>query len=147
MTEKRDPVHCAKGHLNDPYPEDGRCVQCKIWLPGNPFKTEPGYGAEISEKRDLRREQILKRAKQYVEEAGREWDNDIDAILQDLAIRAVTTKDRHDMSLLLVELGKKHATPKSSEEVVAAEFSVVITGETVATIQESIDELDALSRD
>ncbi len=34
------PIECNKGHINDPYPENGKCVVCSTFLPGNPYKLD-----------------------------------------------------------------------------------------------------------
>ena len=140
-TEENEPVKCNScGTVNDPYPDNGLCVKCNHFLPGNRFRLPPGKNLQDRKKR------IKKRARQYVEDQGLKW-GEIDAITQDLALRAATTKNRHDSSLLLEQLGKRKAKPKADDPNAEAEIVIVMTGETVEMLEESLGVLDKLLQD
>ena len=121
-TEDMEPVECARGHMNDPYPEDGKCVECHIFLPGNPDAIYDAERArELNEHKTAHEQNREKRAKKYIEEAGGTWEK-TDAIMQDLAIRYATTLNRHDGELLLKQLERLKAPPRLKEELAADEI-------------------------
>lgn len=152
MAQKRDdgvgrePATCKKcGTVNDPYPENGMCTECKGFLKGNPYKLQSEDMEGIARRKTTRERGIKSRAKQYIKDAELSW-GETPAITQDLAIRFATTKDRHDGELLLQQLDMLKARPKSSEDYVEAEYSIELTADTVEALQESLNVLDTISR-
>ena len=146
LPKNMKPATCTKCKtVNDPYPEDGLCRQCRSFLKGNPYTLQSEDMPGVEKRKSGRRQQIENRAKQYTTDAELKW-SETPAITQDLAIRFATTKDRHDGELLLQQLDMLKARPKSSEDLVETEFSVVLTAKNVGALEQSLEVLDALTR-
>ena len=143
---ERKPVTCKRcNHFNDPYPDTGRCTECSAWLPGNQYVLKSEDMKGIAKRRSLRDEEILKRAKKYITDAGENWE-ETSAVLQDLCIRYATTKERKDGEIMLQQLKMLQAKPKSSEEVIETSFSIEISAKNIGELQKSLEVLDAISR-
>ena len=146
IAENMEPATCTQCKtVNDPYPEDGLCKQCRGFLKGNPYTLQSKDMAGVARNKTAREVKIKNRAKQYTTDAELKW-SETPAITQDLAIRFATTKDRHDGELLLQQLDMLKARPKSSEDLVETEFSVVLTAKNVEALEQSLEVLDGLTR-
>ena len=151
MVEKKDidvskfpPATCKRCKtMNDPYPETGRCKGCGSLLPGNPYRI--AVGDDMAERKSVQKKDRDRRAQRYIEEAGFDW-KEVGTAMQDLAKRAAKTRDRHDMSFLMEQLETRKARPKAQDAHIDAEFIVVLSGETIDALEESLGVLTKLAR-
>jgi len=141
---EREPVTCKKcGHFNDPYPKGGQCTECTGMLLGNSFVFKSEDMKDINVRKAQHEKEILNRAKQYIKDAGLVW-KETPAIIQDLAIRAATTKNRSDITLLLQQLEMLKPKPKSTEGFIETQFSLELSAKNIEELQNSLEVLDGL---
>ena len=139
------PVECKNcGHFNDPYPENGLCVECSKFLKGNPHALQSSDMPDVHNRQNTRRRAIKNRAKQYVEEAGLKWST-VGALTQDLAVRAATTHDRHDSTLLAEQLEIRKPRPQSGEAPDITNIDIHISDELADSLRD-LKEIE-ISRD
>ena len=138
-----DPVECKNGHINDPYPEGGQCVVCRLWLPGNKnIWKEENTGEGNTSKAD-RKKALKAKARNLLKDLGFEW-GDAPSHLRMIAETATRTSNSKDMEFLLQQVGELKAKPKSAEDTVEAEIVVSVD---MKAMGDTLKVLDALSRD
>ena len=142
-----DPVRCKDGHLNDPYPDNGLCIVCRKWLPGNKM----GFGGKVDAREAKggaieKRKSLKKKTKELLESLGVSWAKSPEYLkmMSETAARSGNTKD---MEFLLQQVGELKAKPKSTEDVGEAEVVVYVTAKTAEHLEETLGVLDSISRD
>ena len=138
-----DPVECKNGHVNDPYPENGQCVVCSMWLPGNKNIFKKEHTGEASTSRAAHKRALLAKAKELLEDLKVEW-KEAPKHLRMIAETATRTSNSKDMEFLLQQVGELKAKPKSAEEFAEAEIVVNVD---MKAMGETLKVLDGLSRD
>ena len=139
------PVECARGHYNDPYPENGQCTECSIYLPANPAKFTPDTGKEARARGvggDKSRDEI---AHGVLEDEGVPWDDATEGMRQ-LALLFAKSKNTKTYELILQQIGVLKAKPKPGEEAVKVEYQVAITAATVDSLKDSLQDLADILR-
>ena len=135
------PVECFRGHMNDPFPENGKCTVCHVYLPGNKqgFKSEDM--AEINRRKaegDKSREQI---AHDVLEDEGLPWDEATEGLRQ-LAFMFAKSKNIKTYELILQQIGVLKAKPKPGEEATELKYEVSLTADSVDSLKRSLSDLD-----
>ncbi len=135
------PVECSRGHPNDPYPENGKCVVCQVYLPDNKegFKSEDM--AEINRRKaegDKSREQV---AHDVLEDEGLPWDDATEGLRQ-LAFMFAKSKNIKTYELILQQIGVLKAKPKPGEEATELKYEVSLTADSVDSLKRSLADLD-----
>lgn len=110
-----DPVECKKGHLNDPYPESGRCVVCNNYLEGNRDRFDSEKGAGARQIQVTKEKANLETAKRIVADDGFEWD-EIGEGNRTLVMNWVEKSDRPSYVLYLEQMEKRMAAPRPVEK-------------------------------
>ncbi|KKN11993.1 hypothetical protein LCGC14_1020860 [marine sediment metagenome] len=131
-----DPVKCAKGHLNDPYPDTGRCVVsgCNLWLPGNKNIMTTEKQKETVERKKTGTKAHKETARQIVADDGFEWD-DIGEGNRTLVMNWVVRNDRASYVLYLEQMRKRLAAPKASEKVEDIVIEVHVSDELLRSLE------------
>ncbi len=140
-----DPVECKVcGTFNDPYPETGRCVGCSKWLKGN----KSGFDSETAKQAQDARKSLTKSqkeiARKILKDEGVSWKSATEGLRQ-LAKQFAKTGNIKTYELILQQLDKLKAKPKSSEDAPDAEIVVYLTSDTVENLAKSLEVLDELS--
>ena len=130
-------VVCAKGHENDPYPEDGRCTECHIFLPNNQASILPdGSRREFTQRqKDI--------AKGLLEDEGIKW-NEASEVLRQLSLNYAKTQNNKTLELMLAQVGTLKARPRPGDTEQVTEFQVVLSAETTGNLERSLAVLDRL---
>jgi len=141
-----DPVKCKScGLLNDPYPETGRCIGCSRWLKGNKSRfnseTRRSWGRD-AKSATLSQKEI---AHKILKDEGIGWNSATEGLRQ-LAIQFAKTGHIKTYELILQQLDRLKARPKSSEDVVEAEIVVYLTSDTVENLEKSLEVLDEITQ-
>ncbi len=135
-----DPVTCAKGHLNDPYPESGRCVVCNNFLKGNRNIMTTEKAAELTERKKTGTKAHEETAQKIVEGEGFKWKEVTETIRQ-LVLNYAKQGNLKDLELALQQMGKLRAKPKQAEEA----EDIVIEVHVSDKLLESLEVLDEIS--
>ena len=138
-------AECWRGHVNDPYPENGMCTVCSAFLPGNKegFKSEDM--AEINKRKaegDKSREQI---AKDVLEDEGLRWDDATEGLRQ-LAFMFAKSKNIKTYELILQQIGVLKAKPRPGEEQTELKYEVSLTADTIDSIKGRLSDLNDILR-
>ena len=136
-------VECWRGHVNDPYPDNGMCVVCSAYLPGNTegFKSEDML--EINRRKAegaKTREQI---AHDVLEDEGISWEDATEGMRQ-LALLFAKSKNVKTYELILQQIGQLKARPKPGEADVEVKHELSLTARTVDSLSKSLDDLKRL---
>lgn len=137
-----DPVNCNQGHLNDPYPDNGRCVVCGNFLKGNRNIMTTEKQKELTAFKKTGTKAHRETAHQIVSDDGFEWD-DIGEGNRTLVMNWVTRNDRASYVLYLEQMRKRQAAPKATEEVEATVVEIHVSD----ALLESLEQLREISRD
>ncbi len=141
------PVECSRGHFNDPYPYDGKCVECGVYLPSNPTTFTAETAADAASMRtggDKSREEI---AHAILEDDGLPWDDAPEGLRQ-LALLFAKSKNTKTYELILQQIGVLKAKPKPGEEQTELKYEVSLTSSSVEDLRRSLSDLeDALRID
>ena len=129
-----DPVTCGRGHLNDPYPESGRCVVCGNFLKGNRNIITTEKQKEYRERKKTGTKAHGETARQIVKDDGFEWD-DIGEGNRTLVMNWVVRNDRASYVLYLEQMRKRLAAPKASEEVEATVIEVHVSDALIESLE------------
>lgn len=138
-----NPTECSRGHMNDPYPHNGRCVECGVYLPSNPTAFTPETGADAGSMRaggDKSREEI---AHAVLEDEGVEWDDATEGMRQ-LALLFAKSKNVKTYELILQQIGVLKSKPRPGETETVVEYQVSLTAATVGDLKASLADLDGL---
>lgn len=135
-----DPVSCKNGHLNDPYPESGRCVVCNNYLPGNRDRYDSKKGSAARMSQVTKEKTHLETARRIVADDGFEWD-DIGEGNRTLVMRWVTVNDFSAYKLYLDQVKKRMAPPKATEETEDTVIEVHVS----EAVLESLEVLSEIS--
>lgn len=142
-TMGRAPAECARGHLNDPYPETGRCSVCNIFLPANPAAITSETAAEFNRNRTLMGADRRKRLKKLIVEAG--WTMDtVPELLLMYAETAVKTGSTSDYDKFAQQSQQYKPAPRSGPEDRDPTLEVVILAESIDHIRRSIEWLSKI---
>lgn len=134
-------VECSRGHLNDPYPYDGKCVECGLYLPSNPTRLKAEDMAEINKRKaegGKTREEI---AHAVLGDEGVEWDDAPEGMRQ-LALMFAKSKNLKTYELILQQIGVLKAKPKPGEETTELKYEVTLTAGNVDALKRSLSDLD-----
>ncbi len=139
------PVECSRGHPNDPYPENGKCVVCQVYLPDNKegFKSEDM--AEINKRKaegGKTREEI---AHGVLEDEGVPWDEATEGMRQ-LALLFAKSKNTKTYELILQQIGVLKAKPKPGEEQTELKYEVSLSAGNVEDLRRSLSDLNEALR-
>ena len=126
MTE---PVECSQGHLNDPYPENGRCIVCGHFLPKNPMALDSEKGRELQQRQMDQKLMLEERAHQLIKEAGFDVYEDAPMHLRMAAETAVRTRNMKDLEFFTQQTKQLTAKPKGAEDIKTATIEVFIEGD------------------
>ena len=137
-----DPVECTKGHWNDPYPENGLCVVCGSWLPGNKNRFDKAEAGNLKTAAAARKRGLKQKAKDLLEGMGIKW-NEAPKHLQMISETAAKTGNTKDMEFLLQQVGQLTAKPRPAEEVEDTVVEIHVSD----ALLESLEQLRALSKD
>ena len=135
-----DPVECANGHLNDPYPESGRCVICNNFLKGNRHRLDSKKASAYRKLQVTGEVANLETAMLIVEDDGFEWD-EIGEGNRTLVMRWVEAKDRPAYELYLEQMKRRQARPKATEET----EDTVIEVHVPEAVLKSLEDLSEIS--
>ena len=124
-------VTCAKGHINDPYPEDGLCTTCHIFLPDN-----QASAIAAGARREFTRAQ-KDVAKGLLEDEGISWQSATE-VLKQLALSYAKTQHNKTLELMLQQIGTLRARPKPGEEQTVTEYQVTLSADTVDSLARSL---------
>ncbi|KKN56372.1 hypothetical protein LCGC14_0572830 [marine sediment metagenome] len=137
-----DPVSCKKGHLNDPYPESGRCGICNNYLPGNRDRFDSKRASASRNLQTTGEKANLETAMLIVEDDGFKWD-EIGEGNRTLVTRWVEAKDRPAYELYLEQMKRRQARPKATEETEDTVIEVHVSD----ALLESLEVLRELQRE
>lgn len=141
VSTRQEPVKCSKGHLNTPYPGDGRCVECGIYLDNNPDVFTPDSAAEGRKVRSTLEGAREKTARRLLEDEGIPWDNATEGLRQ-LAMRYIKDGNNKTLELLLQQVGALKAKPKPGEEATELKYEVSLTAGSVEDLKRSLSDLE-----
>ena len=141
------PVECSRGHWNDPYPNNGKCVECGVYLPSNPATFTTETATEATELRDGGKKSREEIAHGVLEDEGVPWDDATEGMRQ-LALLFAKSKNTKTYELILQQIGVLKAKPKPGEEATELKYEVSLTGRSVEDLKRSLSDLnDALRID
>ena len=138
-----DAVECSRGHWNDPYPHNGKCVECGVYLPSNPdvLTSETAAVYRLNQVESGKsREEI---AHDVLEDEGVSWDEATEGMRQ-LALLFAKSKNVKTYELILQQIGVLKARPKPGEAVVAVKHEVSLTAGNVAALAQSLVDLEGI---
>ena len=134
------PAECSRGHVNDPYPDNGKCVVCQVYLPNNPYALTSERMPEINRRKaegDKTREEI---AHDVLEDEGIPWDEATEGMRQ-LALLFAKSKNVKTYELILQQIGVLKARPKPGETEVEVKHELSLTAPSVDSLSKSLDDL------
>ena len=141
------PVECKQGHINDPYPENGQCVVCSTFLPGNPYKLDSEKAKAARAKGVGGEKAIEASAHMILEDEGIPWDEATEG-MRLLALQFAKNGHNKTLELILQQIGVLKAKPKPGEEATELKYEITLTGATVEDLTRSLSDLeDALRID
>ena len=135
------PVECKHGHINDPYPENGLCVECGIWLPGNKYRLHGEEAKNAPTRGKIRRRSQEQIAKNVLEDEGVPWKEATEGLRQ-LALMFAKSKNVKTLELILQQIGVLKAKPKPGEEATELKYEVSLTSGSVEDLKRSLSDLD-----
>jgi hypothetical protein len=137
-----EPVECKDGHINDPYPENGRCIVCGKWLPGN----SSAYDAETAKTHAARKRNQKKmldeQAKLLIKEAGFPVYKDAPMHLRMAAETATRTRNMKDLEFFTQQTKQLTAKPKGSEDIKTATIEVFVSDKLLESLRHLEDTRD-----
>ena len=135
------PVECSKGHINDPYPENGQCVVCSTFLPGNPYKLDSDTAKAARAKGVGGAQVIQDSAERILEDEGIPWDEATEG-MRLLAVQFAKNGNNKTLELILQQIGVLKAKPKPGEEQTELKYEVTLTAGSLESIKRSLSDLD-----
>ena len=138
-------VECSRGHYNDPYPYDGKCVECGVYLPSNPTVLTSEQVAEANRRRASGGKSQEEIARSILEDDGLPWDDAPEGLRQ-LALLFAKSKNTKTYELILQQIGVLRAKPKPGEEQTELKYEVSLTSSSIEDLKRSLQDLDDLLR-
>ena len=138
-------VTCSRGHENTPYPENGRCVVCQTYLPGNPSALTSERAKEINERSKEGTRAQREIARRLIEDKGTKWADAPEEVRQ-LALQYAKTGNNRTLELFLQQIGVLKAKPKPGEEQTELKYEVSLTADTIDSIKGSLSDLNDILR-
>lgn len=139
------PVECFRGHMNDPFPENGKCTVCHVYLPGN----KEGFTSEDMDEINKRKAEGGKTREEIahgvLEDEGVPWDEATEGMRQ-LALLFAKSKNTKTYELILQQIGVLKAKPKPGEEQTELKYEVSLTAGSVDDIKRSLADLNDVLR-
>lgn len=129
------PVECNNGHLNDPYPDTGRCVVCNDWMPGNRHRFDSKKGAASRQRQVTGEKANLETAKRIVADDGFEW-GEIGEGNRTLVMNWVANNDRPSYVLYLEQMEKRMAAPRPIEKAEDTVNEVHVSDELLKSLEQ-----------
>ena len=111
-----EPVECNNGHVNDPYPENGKCVVCGNFLPGNPNRFDREKSGGMNTSKHAMARNLKQKARDLIEGVGLD-PFDVPKHITMMADTTAKTGNSKDMEFFLQQTGLLTAKPKAAEEV------------------------------
>lgn len=139
------PVECKQGHINDPYPENGQCVVCSTFLPGNPYKLDSEKAKDARAKGVGGAKAIEESAHKILEDEGIPWDEATEG-MRLLAMQFAKNGHNKTLELILQQIGVLKAKPKPGEEATELKYEVSLTSSNVEDLKRSLSDLEAVLR-
>ncbi len=140
--EVKEPIECKLGHINDPYPENGRCIVCGKFLPGN----ESGFDSETAKTHAARKrnqQKILdEQAKALIKEAGFDVYKEAPMHLRMAAETAVRTRNMKDLEFFTQQTKQLTAKPKGAEDIKTATIEVFVSDKLLESLRHLEDTRD-----
>ena len=124
-----DPVTCNQGHLNDPYPENGRCIVCGHFLKGNPAAIDSEKGRELQQRQMDQKLMLEERSHHLIKEAGFDVYDEAPMHLRMAAETAVRTRNMKDLEFFTQQTKQLKAKPKGAKDIKDAIIEVFIEGD------------------
>ena len=146
VSPRPEAVECNRGHWNDPYPYDGKCTSCGVYLPSNPDVLTSETASEYRRNQaqvGKSREEI---AHSVLEDEGVKWDDATEGMRQ-LALLFAKSKNVKTYELILQQIGVLKARPKPGEEVTEIRHELSLTASNVADLQRSLSDLEGMTSD
>ena len=134
---------CARGHWNDPYPENGQCRECNVFLPANPTAITSELAGEYNRRRASGGKSQDEIAHSVLEDEGIKWDDATEGLRQ-LSLQFAKTKNVKTLELILQQIGVLKAKPKSGESEQVVEYQVALTAGSVASLKRSLADLEGM---
>lgn len=138
-------VTCSRGHWNSPYPTNGKCVECGVYLPSNPDVLTSESAAEHNKRRvegGKSREEI---ARGILEDEGIPWGTATEGLRQ-LSLQFAKSKNYKTLELILQQIGVLKAKPKPGEEATELKYEVSLTSSNVEDLRRSLSDLNEVLR-
>ena len=143
QTQERPPLaptECSRGHLNDPYPDDGRCMTCNIFLPSTPGRLNSERAKELQARRRITTKAQDEIARDVLADEGVPWDEATEGMRQ-LALLFAKSKNVKTYELILQQIGVLKARPKPGETEVEVKHELSLTAPSVDSLSKSLDDL------
>ena len=139
------PVECSRGHPNDPYPENGKCVVCQVYLPDNKEGFTSEDMAEINKRKAEGGKTQDEIARGVLEDEGVPWDEATEGMRQ-LSLLFAKSKNTKTYELILQQIGVLKAKPKPGEEQTELKYEVSLSAGSVEDLKRSLSDLEAVLR-
>ena len=136
-------VECARGHWNDPYPNDGKCVECGLYLPANPTALKSEDMDAINKRKAAGGKSVDEIAHAVLEDEGVPWKEATEGLRQ-LSLQFAKTRAVKTLELIYQQIGALKAKPKSAEGDTVVEYQVSLTAGTVDGLKRSLADLESL---
>ena len=127
--------------MNDPYPENGQCTECNIFLPANPYALDSEGAKEVrarAREGTKSQEQI---AKSVLEDEGVPWKEAPEGLRQ-LSLQFAKSRNVKTLELSYQQIGVLKAKPKPGEEATELKYEVSLTADSVDSLKRSLADLD-----
>lgn len=134
-------AECWRGHVNDPYPENGKCTECEAFLPGNPHVLKSEDMAEINKRKAGGGKTQAEIAHGVLEDEGVPWDEATEGMRQ-LALLFAKSKNTKTYELILQQIGVLKAKPKPGEEQTELKYEVSLSAGNVEDLKRSLSDLE-----
>lgn len=138
-------VECGRGHMNDPYPHNGKCVECGVYLPSNPTILTSEQVADANRRRASGGKSQDEIARGILEDEGIPWDEATEGLRQ-LSLQFVKSKNYKTLELILQQIGVLKAKPKPGEETTELKYEVSLSATSVDDLTRSLSDLEAALR-
>ncbi len=138
-------VACSRDHWNDPYPENGRCTTCGVYLPSNPDALTAETAKDLQVRRRIGTKAQEEIAHDVLVDEGVEWDDAPEGMRQ-LALLFAKTKNVKTYELILQQIGVLKARPKPGETAVEVKHELSLTAGNVGDLKRSLSDLQDVLR-
>lgn len=138
-------VSCSRGHWNSPYPTNGKCTSCGVYLPSNPDVLTSETAAEYSRNRAAGGKSQEEIARGILEDEGIPWGTATEGLRQ-LSLQFAKSKNYKTLELILQQIGVLKAKPKPGEEQTELKYEVSLTSSNVEDLRRSLSDLEDVLR-